>query len=462
LTFFGASCFATGYTSIWGVWHNDGLYFNIHSGIWHSAFDPDWEAVPVDTWVHLAFVWDGSGIDDSDDVLRIYRDGNIVSNATGSFNVIEPRCCVGYSCTVGCSGGGYEVRVLAYHEYARLNRPAAYMDNLIIWDYAKTDFSDRFNEAPFVDANAGENLTITSEQQCDTIIEGSASDLICAPLQYRWLEGQDILQDWSLVGVNGEAYLDLCDIPLYIGQHTLKLEISNGQATSSDEMILTIDNSAPNAAPTGTGTYEIGSTITVGGQVSDFDNDLLTCTWSKGLIDYCYYEVQPPPDSLPGTPVTLPDCVLPSLELGTHIITLTVSDGINDLVSNDLDITVVDTTQPTLGPIEANKTILWPPNHQMVDIIIDTHALDNSGMPSLSAVVMSNEPQEGLGDGDMAPDWTEPVIEQDTGIITLQLRAERSGSGDGRTYTIAITATDPSYNSSTANLNIIVPHNKRK
>ena len=99
----------------------------------------------------------------------------------------------------------------------------------------------------------------------------------------------------------------------------------------------------------------------------------------------------------------------------------------------------------------------------LVDIQILANAGDDSGNPvSLSATISSNEPEDGLGDGDMAPDWTEPVIDQDNGIITLQLRAERSGSGDGRVYTITITATDDSGNSSTAIVEIIVPHDKRK
>jgi len=96
-------------------------------------------------------------------------------------------------------------------------------------------------------------------------------------------------------------------------------------------------------------------------------------------------------------------------------------------------------------------------------IVIETNAADNSGRAvTLSAVVLSNEPEDGLGDGDTAPDWSDLVIDQENGIITLQLRAERSGSGESRVYTITITATDDSGNSSSADVEIIVPHDKGK
>jgi hypothetical protein len=99
----------------------------------------------------------------------------------------------------------------------------------------------------------------------------------------------------------------------------------------------------------------------------------------------------------------------------------------------------------------------------MVNISILANASDNSGGPiTLSAAVSSNEAQEGLGDWDMGPDWTTPLINQQTGVITLQLRAERSDAGSGRVYTIKITATDPSGNSSSADVKIIVPHDKGK
>ena len=126
---------------------------------------------------------------------------------------------------------------------------------------------------------------------------------------------------------------------------------------------------------------------------------------------------------------------------------------------------VVDTTRPTITNVTASPNTLGPPNHKMVNITITTNVNDDSGLPvTLSAAVSSNELQKGLGDGDTAPDWTEPVIGQQTGVITLQLRAECSGSGNGREYTITITATatDALGNTSTAPIKILVPHDKGK
>jgi hypothetical protein len=306
-------------------------------------------------------------------------------------------------------------------------------------------------------ADAGENLSITSKEQCDTIIQGIASDPDNNPLEYRWFEGETEIVPWTPVGPNGEAYLDLCHVSLSLGQHTLILEVRDGQATSHDDMLLTIDNSAPHTAPTGGGEYQIGTLITVAGQVSDFDGDLLMYTWSEGTMIYCTSQVQ---SVAGGIPVDLPGCDLPHLGLGTHLVTLTISDRLNAPVSSTITIKVVDTTAPTLAPV-SNVSILWPPNHKMVDIIIQANARDASGQPpTLSASVTSNEPQEGLGDRDLTPDWTASVINQATGVITLQLRAERSGTGKGRLYTVSITATDEAGNARTATVEIIVPHDQ--
>ena len=151
-----------------------------------------------------------------------------------------------------------------------------------------------------------------------------------------------------------------------------------------------------------------------------------------------------------------------NLSLGIHTITLIVNDGVNEPVGNEITVQIVDTGVPTLAPV-CSELILWPPNHKLVDIYIIANASDDSGLPvTLDAEIFCNEPENSIDGGDMAPDWTQPIIDQDSGIISFQLRAERSGSGNGREYTIVISCTDSSGNSSTAEVTVIVPHDKRK
>lgn len=304
-------------------------------------------------------------------------------------------------------------------------------------------------------ADAGENIRLGSDSLPATIIHGTATDRDAnALLSYRWREGQIILLDWTPAGANGDCPFSLNTIWFLTGTHTLTLEVSDGKTSVSDDMILTIDNSAPQAAPIGAGKYEFGSPVNLGGQVSDYDGDTLTFAWFDGEALLFSDKVATIPD---GTPVQLPNFSISSLSMGEHTITLEVTDSINPAVSSAFSVAIIDDIAPTLNPV-SNKTILWPPNHKMFDVILQANASDNSGfMPTLSASVSSNEPID-----DAAGDWTQPVIDQATGTITLKLRADRSGRGSGRTYTIVITATDAHGNSSTAKVNVVVPHDQRK
>lgn len=161
-----------------------------------------------------------------------------------------------------------------------------------------------------------------------------------------------------------------------------------------------------------------------------------------------------------GNPVTLTPCEVSNLSLGSHTTIIEVSDGTNPPVPARDSIEILDNTNPTFAPL-TNKGILWPPNHQMVDIVIDATA-DNSCIVHLSVSVSSNEPIEGTGDVDIAPDWYTPVIDESTGTILLQLRSERSGKGNGRIYSLLITATDLSGNASSSTMEIKVPHSQGK
>lgn len=70
--------------------------------------------------------------------------------------------------------------------------------------------------------------------------------------------------------------------------------------------------------------------------------------------------------------------------------------------------------------------------------------------------VASNEPVNGTGDGDTAPDWQ--VVDSHR----VRLRAERAGSGNGRTYTVTITCTDTAGASSTREVKVQVPRGNTK
>jgi hypothetical protein len=316
------------------------------------------------------------------------------------------------------------------------------------------------NSAPI--AYAGENVSIASELVSETTILGTATDAEGGPLQCIWTSEGNVLLDAP--AVDGDCPLDLSTLLIGVGEYTLTLEVvDDEQAASSDDMILTIDNTAPNAAPGGNGVYEVGDDVILTGDVSDFDGDLLHYEWLEGAAILCSGDI---PATAGGDAVILPDCEVPGgLGLGMHTITLTADDGLNLPDSNDITVEVVDTTVPTIAPVASNY-LLWPPNHVMIDIVIAANASDNSGLPvTLSAAITSNEPEDGLGDGDMAPDYTDAVdidIDQDTGMIYFQLRRERSGTGDGRTYTVVITAEDDSENVSVTSLDIKVPHDKGK
>jgi hypothetical protein len=220
-----------------------------------------------------------------------------------------------------------------------------------------------------------------------------------------------------------------------------------------------LPNSPPAAAPGGGGNYEYGLPVTLYGQVSDIDGDLVAYQWSEGTEVVHSGTIQ---TVRQGSPVDLPTYTLTNLAIGVHVLVLTVDDGVNNLVATEVMVTIADNEAPTLAPI-ADKTILWPPNHSMVPVTIDANALDNSGLPiALGVEVKSNEPEIGLGYDDVPVDWIVGEVDPATGRISLQLRAERSGAGSGREYSVVISATDAIGNVGTSTVKIIVPHDRGK
>lgn len=309
------------------------------------------------------------------------------------------------------------------------------------------------NAAP--SAVAGPNMFITSEVVAATILHGQASDPDGDILTYRWKEGSSELMAYAPVGPNGEADLPLSSVSQFsIGPHMLTLEVSDGLVTATNQMVLTVANAAPVAAINGSATIQLGDSLALAGTASDFDGDRLIYRWLEAGAVLDTGTV----DTLQGgLPVAVPEIQLSGLALGEHEITLEVIDGINPPFMANANVTVIDTLAPTLN-LTTTSSLLWPPNHKLVDVVISAQAADNSGNPVLlEASATSSEFPDTAADGSTIPDIVGPAIDQNSGLITFQLRAERAGNGTGRVYTVVITATDESGNSSVAFFNIRAP-----
>lgn len=155
--------------------------------------------------------------------------------------------------------------------------------------------------------------------------------------------------------------------------------------------------------------------------------------------------------------------------LGTTTVTLTATDAHGNTTTSSFTVTVRDTTPPVIASVTPSTATLWPPNHNLVPITLNVSATDAVGVTSLRIVsVTSNEPDNGLGDGDTANDivfTTNPVTVNGTAVtggLTLSLRAERSGTGNGRVYTITVQASDLAGNASTKTVTVSVPKSQAR
>src|SRR4030095_1956003 len=128
-------------------------------------------------------------------------------------------------------------------------------------------------------------------------------------------------------------------------------------------------------------------------------------------------------------------------------------DGTSDSCS--FTVTVNDTETPVLGTPTVDKPSLWPPNHQMEPVTVNYTITDNCPTTCVLTVT-SNEPTDGLGDGDSSPDWE--VIDDHH----VRLRSERAGSGIGRTYTITVTCTDNNGHTVVKTTTVKVPKSQGK
>ena len=139
---------------------------------------------------------------------------------------------------------------------------------------------------------------------------------------------------------------------------------------------------------------------------------------------------------------------------GLTTITWTATDSSGLTTTANQTIAVHDSEPPSITNVKTSDRELWPANHKMIDVKVSYNTTDNCSPVVTTLSVTSSESEDGLGDGDTAPDFV--VINNHE----VSLRAERSALGNGRVYTITITAVDADGNTSTASTTVSVPLNQ--
>lgn len=205
-----------------------------------------------------------------------------------------------------------------------------------------------------------------------------------------------------------------------------------------------------------------GLTDSTGFTVTVLDAEAPDITAAADIVAEC--------SSSNGTPVVLPkatasdNCDItpdinnnaPSLfPLGKTVVTWTATDDDGNSSTDTQDVTIVDTTPPSFS-LSVSPTDLWPPNHKLVTVVPTTETTDICDHDPVVTLISitSNEPDNDIGGGNTSNDIV--VIDD----FNFKLRAERSGKGTGREYTITYQADDASGNIASASTVVSVAHNR--
>ena len=167
--------------------------------------------------------------------------------------------------------------------------------------------------------------------------------------------------------------------------------------------------------------------------------------------DVCDTTLPPPTDDAPDF-----------LPLGDSSVGFSTTDASGNTGACSANVTVEDTQAPAIS-VSLSPSQLFPsPNHKMRKIRATVEVTDTCDPnPTVTLVsISSNEPENGTGDGDTAPD----IMNAEFGSEDYQfsVRAERAGSGNGRIYTVRYSVVDGSGNTNFAEATVSVARSKKE
>ncbi|HYS03661.1 MAG TPA: MopE-related protein [Candidatus Dormibacteraeota bacterium] len=159
------------------------------------------------------------------------------------------------------------------------------------------------------------------------------------------------------------------------------------------------------------------------------------------------------PQVVSDAPATLP--------LGARVVIWQATDSSGNHSSCQQRVEIVDTIPPQLT-LALSSTLLWPPNHRIVPVQALWQVRDAcdplAGVTLFSATSSEPDDASGIGDGNTTGDIQDASI--GTPDASVLLRAERSGDGPGRVYTLTYAARDASGNTASALGIVTVPHDE--
>jgi len=188
---------------------------------------------------------------------------------------------------------------------------------------------------------------------------------------------------------------------------------------------------------------EDGAEYTLNGTVPEDDSVVIEWTTDPEVF-------------LDGADTVTPTGVFP---VGVTTATLTATVGEGTPESDSVTVTVED-TQPPVVRVKAEPRYLWPPNHALREVEVTVRVRDACGNGDDVDVELvearSNEPDNGQGDGNTVNDIQGADLGSDD--RSVRLRAERSGKGNGRVYTLSYRVSDAADNQTDAVAKVYVPH----